>query len=57
MLYKLLGMVVWNGVRLVLRRRYGSSYVPKPLLVAGGLAVAGGVAALLLRNSSSDDGD
>jgi hypothetical protein len=57
MLYKLLGMVVWNGVKLVIRRRYGSSNVPKPLLVAGGLAVAGGVAALLLRNSSSDDED
>ena len=26
--YKLLGMAVWNGGRLYLRRRYGPTYVP-----------------------------
>ena len=53
MLYKLLGMVVWKGGKLVLRRRY-STYVPKPLLAGAVLAVAGGVA-LLLRHNGSDD--
>jgi hypothetical protein len=55
MLYKLLGMAVWKGGKLALRRRYGSTYVPKTLLAGAVLAAAGGVAALLLRNSSSDD--
>jgi hypothetical protein len=54
MLYKLLGMALWKGGKLVLRRRY-STYVPKPLLAGAALAVAGGVAVLLLRNNSSSD--
>jgi hypothetical protein len=54
MLYKLLGMVVWKGGKLALRRRYGSAYVPKPLLAGAVLALAGGVA-LLLRHNGSDD--
>ncbi|HVL95752.1 MAG TPA: hypothetical protein VM266_07810 [Solirubrobacteraceae bacterium] len=37
--YKLLGMAVWKGGKLVLRRKYGRTYVPKPL-IAGGLLVA-----------------
>jgi hypothetical protein len=40
MFYKLLGMVVWNGGKLILRRRYGPTYAPKPLLAGGVLAVA-----------------
>jgi hypothetical protein len=57
MFYKLLGMAVWNGGKLFLRRRYGSTYVPKPLLAAGALAVIGGVvlaAAAAKRNGSED---
>ena len=34
MFYKLLGYIVWNGFKLFLRQRYGSTVVPKP--VAGG---------------------
>ena len=55
MAYKLLGMVVWKGAKLFLRRRYGPTYAPKPLL-AGGLAlVVVGVALVVLqkRDSSS----
>ena len=37
--YKLLGMAVWKGAKLFLRRKYGPTYAPKPL-VAGGLLVA-----------------
>src|SRR5215211_4582007 len=32
MFYKLLGMAVWNGAKFFLRRKYGSTYAPKPLL-------------------------
>ena len=56
MLYKLLGMAVWNGGKLVLRRKYGSTYVPKSALagvVLAALAVAGAGVALAAR--SGDD--
>jgi hypothetical protein len=56
MFYKLLGMGVWHGGKFALRRRYGSTYVPKPVL-AGAAATAIGVIALvfaLRRNGSGD---
>jgi hypothetical protein len=43
MLYKLLGMAVWHGGKLFLRRKYGSTYVPKPVLAGAGVAVLAGV--------------
>jgi hypothetical protein len=52
MFYRLLGMAVWNGGKLFLRRRYGRTYVPKPLIAGVVLAAAGGVALLLTRHSS-----
>jgi hypothetical protein len=55
MLYKLLGMVVWKGGKLALRRRYGSAHVPKPLLAGAVLAVVGGVALVVFRHNGSDD--
>jgi hypothetical protein len=54
MFYRLLGMVVWKGAKLFLRRRYGSTYVPKPVLAGAAVAVAGGVALLIVRHSGSD---
>jgi hypothetical protein len=48
MFYKLLGMAVWNGAKLFLRRRYGSTYVPKPMLAGAAVAVVGGVALAVL---------
>jgi hypothetical protein len=42
MAYKLLGMVVWKGAKLFLRRKYGTT---KPLVAAG--VVVGAVALLL----------
>lgn len=49
MAYKFLGMAVWKGAKLFLRRRYGPTYAPKPLL-AGGLAlVVAGVALIALQ--------
>lgn len=44
MLYKLLGMAVWHGGKLFLRRRYGRAYMPKPALAAAVLVAAAGVA-------------
>jgi hypothetical protein len=56
MFYKLLGMAVWNGGKLFLRRRYGSTYVPKSVLGGAGLAVVAAVAAALVaaRRNASD---
>ena len=50
--YKLLGMAVWKGAKVFLKRKYGPTYAPKPL-VAGGLVVAI-VGALLLAKSRED---
>ena len=49
MFYKLLGMVVWNGGKFVLRSRYGSTYAPKPLIAGALLAVVAGVALAVVR--------
>jgi hypothetical protein len=53
MFYKLLGMVVWNGAKLFLRRKYGPTYAPKPLLAAGVIAIVAGVAVIAARRESS----
>jgi hypothetical protein len=52
MFYKLLGMVVWNGAKFFLRRKYGPTYAPKPLIAAGVLAVVAGVALLAAKRDS-----
>jgi hypothetical protein len=57
MLYKLFGMLVWNGGKVLLRQRYGRAYVPKPVLAGAAVAVAGGVALAVVaarRNGSGD---
>jgi hypothetical protein len=46
--YRLLGLVVWKGAKLFLRRRYGPTYVPRPVLAGAVVAVLGGIAALVL---------
>jgi hypothetical protein len=48
MFYKLLGMAVWKGGKVFLRRRYGSAMAPKPLL-AGGLLLVGAAIVLGAR--------
>jgi hypothetical protein len=57
MLYKLLGMAVWNGGKLFLRHRYGSAYVPKPLLAGAAVAVVGGVALAVLAAKRNGSGN
>ena len=54
MFYRLLGMAVWNGGKLFLRRRYGRTYVPKPVL-AGAVLVVGGLVLLAARHIGSED--
>src|SRR4051794_35249972 len=43
MVYKLIGMAVVKGGKVYLRRRYGPTYTPKPVLAA---VVIGGVVTL-----------
>ena len=52
MFYKLLGMVVWNGAKFILRRKYGPTYAPKPLLAAAVLAIVAAVAILASKRDS-----
>ena len=54
MFYKLLGMVVWNGAKIFLRRKYGSTYAPKPLLAGGILAIVAAVALVAARGVKSE---
>jgi hypothetical protein len=49
MAYKLLGMVVWKGAKLFLRRKYGTT---KPLVAAGVLFAAIGLLLALQKRSS-----
>jgi hypothetical protein len=53
MFYRLLGMAVWNGGKLFLRRKYGRAYVPKPLLAGSVLSLAGAVVLLVARRNGS----
>ncbi len=52
MLYKVLGMLVWNGAKVMLRRKYGPTYAPKPLVAGGIIAIVAGVAILASRRDS-----
>ncbi|HET6547945.1 MAG TPA: hypothetical protein VFG79_05800 [Solirubrobacter sp.] len=54
MFYSLLGRIVWYGLKLFLRRKYGRTYVPKPLLAGGTVAIALAIALAVLRSRSSD---
>jgi hypothetical protein len=54
MFYSLLGRMVWYGLKLFLRRKYGPTYVPKSLLAGGTVAVAIAVTLAVLRARSSD---
>jgi hypothetical protein len=52
MFYKLLGILVWNGGKVVLRQKYGRTYAPKPLLAGGVIAIVAGVAILASRRDN-----
>jgi hypothetical protein len=56
MFYSLLGRTVWFGLKVFLRRKYGSTYVPKKSLLVGAtvaVGVAVGVAVLRARSEES----
>ena len=55
MFYSLLGRTVWFGLKVFLRQKYGSTYVPKRLLAGGTVAIAAAVAVAVLRSRSGDD--
>ena len=50
MFYKLLGMLVWNGAKVFLRRKYGRTYAPKPLLAGGLIAIVAAVAVAIFAS-------
>ncbi len=52
MLYKLLGMVVWRLAKTFLRRKYGPTYVPKPVVAGALLAATIGLVLFLGRRDS-----
>jgi hypothetical protein len=56
MLYKILGMAVWHGGKLFLRRRYGFTYAPKPLVAGLAAGIAGGIGLLAARRARRRDG-
>ena len=53
MVYKLIGMAVVKGAKLFLRRKYGPTYAPKPLLAGGLLLLAAGIVLMLLKRDDS----
>ena len=53
MLYKLLGMAVWNGARWYLRRRFGAGGRRRALLGAAAFAVAAAGVAVASRRGRS----
>lgn len=55
MFYSLLGRVVWFSLKLVLRRKYGPTYVPKSLLAGGTVAIAVAITVALLRATRDAD--
>ncbi len=55
MFYSLLGRVVWFALKLVLRRKYGPTYVPKSLLAGGTVAVAVAITVAILRAARDAD--
>jgi hypothetical protein len=54
MYYKLLGMAVWHGGKLLLRQKYGRQYVPKTLLAGAAVAAAGAARLFIARRNGSE---
>jgi hypothetical protein len=52
MFYKLLGMLVWNGVKVALRRKNGPTYLPAPLLAGAVVAIGVAVGLALAKRDS-----
>jgi hypothetical protein len=52
MVYKLIGMAVVKGAKVFLRRRYGPTYTPKPILAVAVIGAAVGVAVLASKRDA-----
>ena len=52
MFYSLLGRVVWWGLKFFLRHKYGSTYVPKPMLAGVMVGLVAAVALIVGRSRS-----
>jgi hypothetical protein len=55
MLYRLLGMAVWKGGRLYLRRKYGGRTPSRLVTALGGVLVVGAGAALFAARHGNGD--
>ncbi|MDP9294410.1 MAG: hypothetical protein M3O90_08330 [Actinomycetota bacterium] len=55
MFYKLLGMLVWKAAKMFLRRKYGPTYVPVPVLAGVLVALLVGVGLAVAKRDSLDD--
>ncbi|MEA2170656.1 MAG: hypothetical protein QOF76_3956 [Solirubrobacteraceae bacterium] len=53
MFYKLIGMIVVKGGKVYLRRRYGPTYTPKPVLAMAVVGAVVGVAVLASKRESA----
>ena len=51
MFYKLLGMLVWQGGKVILRRKNGPKMLPAPV-IAGAVVLAGAVVGVVLAKRS-----
>ena len=56
MAYRLLGMVVWNGLKWVLRRRLRTTDTADRVKLAGGLAVVVAVFLFVFSRKAGDEG-
>jgi hypothetical protein len=52
MLYTFLGRLVWTGAKWFLRRKYGPTRLPKPIVAGGLVAVVIGVVLVLVKRDS-----
>jgi hypothetical protein len=52
--YKLLGMLVFKGAKWFLRRKYGSTMAPKPVLAGGLLLVIVGIVLATRQRNGGD---
>jgi hypothetical protein len=55
MLYRLLGMAVWKGGKLYLRRKYGGRTPSRLVTALGGVLVVGAGAALFAARHGNGD--
>ena len=53
MAYKLIGMIVVKGGKLFLRRRYGPTMTPKPVLAGAVVAAVVGLAVVAAKRDSA----